>query len=111
MLPILSQLYSNPWFCKAPELDDAIRRTTDYIRALAASIGETSYPRIVLPLATLRSNFENVLFTPELMEELRESVVVVSIESAPKNVPEGLKYLIDVPCECISVALNVGRPS
>ncbi|KAK4705359.1 solute carrier family 35 (UDP-sugar transporter), member A1/2/3, partial [Phenoliferia sp. Uapishka_3] len=96
-LPILSQLYTNPWGCQNPDLHDAIKQTTRYIRQIVASVGPTDYPRIVIPVATLRSNLEKELFTPELMEELKDSVVIVSIESAPKSYKEGLKYLIDVP--------------
>ncbi|GJN87831.1 hypothetical protein Rhopal_000786-T1 [Rhodotorula paludigena] len=95
-LPILSQLWSNPWRCEATELRDAIERTTQFLRDLVASVGETPYPRIVVPIATLRSNLEEIL-APELMAELKDSVVFVSIENAPKTHAEGLKYLIDVP--------------
>ncbi|BGP29323.1 hypothetical protein JCM10296v2_001062 [Rhodotorula toruloides] len=95
-LPLLSQMWSNPWGCQAPELKEAIERTTQYVGDLAASVGKTDYPRIVLPIATIRSNLESV-FTTEVMEELRDSVVFVSIENAPKNVREGMKYTIDVP--------------
>ncbi|GAA6015564.1 hypothetical protein JCM10207_008127 [Rhodosporidiobolus poonsookiae] len=95
-LPVLGQLWSNAWGCQAPELLEGIRRTTQYLRDLAASVGETRYPRIVVPIATIRSNLEDV-FTPEVMEELKDSVVLVSIENAPKKYKEGLKYLIDVP--------------
>jgi hypothetical protein len=35
------------------------------------------------------------------MDELKDKVVLVSIENAPKAHPEGLKYLIDVPCKRI----------
>ncbi|GAA6029995.1 hypothetical protein JCM8097_009206 [Rhodosporidiobolus ruineniae] len=96
-LPVLSQLWSNPWGCQAEELLDGIRRTTQYMRDIAASVGQTRYPRIIVPLTTLRSNFENDVFTPEVMEEIKDSVVLVSIENAPKKHKEMLKYLIDVP--------------
>ncbi|GAA5974127.1 hypothetical protein JCM11641_003450 [Rhodosporidiobolus odoratus] len=96
-LPVLSQIWANPWGCNAPELLDGIRRTTQYMRDLAASVGQTRYPRIVVPIATIRSNLEREVFTPEIMEELKDSVVLVSIENAPKTHKEGMKYLIDVP--------------
>ncbi|KAI5481071.1 UDP-galactose translocator, glycosyltransferase family 47 protein [Pseudohyphozyma bogoriensis] len=96
-LPVLSQLYSNPWNCDNVDLADAIRQTTAYIRQIVASVGPTSYPRIILPVATIRSNLERELFTPELMEEIKDSVVMVSIENAPKSYKEGMKYMIDVP--------------
>ncbi|BGP37219.1 hypothetical protein JCM10449v2_001124 [Rhodotorula kratochvilovae] len=95
-LPVLSQIWSNPWGCSAPELEEGIARTTQFLRDLAASVGPSPYPRIVVPIATLRSNLERI-FTPELMEELKDSVVLVSIENAPKDTVEGMKYLIDVP--------------
>ena len=37
--------------------------------------------------------------TPEFMNEIKDSVIMVSIENAPKTYEEGMKYLIDVPCE------------
>ncbi|KAM0751822.1 hypothetical protein T439DRAFT_342743 [Meredithblackwellia eburnea MCA 4105] len=96
-LPILSQLYSNPWGCQDPDLIEGIKQTTRYIRQIVDSVGATEYPRIILPVATIRSNLERELFKPELMEELKDSVIVVSIEGAPKSYKEGMKYLIDVP--------------
>lgn len=33
------------------------------------------------------------------MNEIKDSVIMVSIENAPKTYEEGMKYLIDVPCE------------
>ncbi|BGP13220.1 hypothetical protein JCM10213_005010 [Rhodosporidiobolus nylandii] len=96
-LPVLSQLWSNPWGCSAPELVDGIKRTTQYMRDLAASVGQTRYPRIVLPIATIRSNLERDVFTPGVMEEIQDSVVLVSIENAPKTYKEGMKFTIDVP--------------
>lgn len=98
-LPVLSQIYSNPWGCQDPDLIEGIKQTTNYIRQIVASVGPTEYPRIILPVATIRSNLERDLFLPELMEELKDSVVVVSIEGAPKSYKEGMKYMIDVPCE------------
>lgn len=77
---------------------EGIRRTTNYIRAFANSVEGTSYPRIVLPLATPRGNFEKVLLTPEIMEELKDTVIIVSTETAPRAYAEKLKYLIDLPC-------------
>lgn len=96
-LPLQSAVYANPWNCESALLARGIQQTTDYIRSVVASVGKTSYPRIVIPVTTLRSNLEHVLFTPELMEELKDSVVVLSIENAPKVHREGLKYLIDMP--------------
>ncbi|SCZ92521.1 BZ3500_MvSof-1268-A1-R1_Chr5-2g07939 [Microbotryum saponariae] len=96
-LPLLSLFYSNPWNCESKSLQEGIRQTTEYIRAIVHSVGKTAYPRIILPIAGVRSDVEDKLFTPELMEEFKDSVVVVSIESAPKRYPEALKYLIDVP--------------
>ncbi|KAL8280688.1 hypothetical protein RQP46_007011 [Phenoliferia psychrophenolica] len=96
-LPIMSQMYSNPWGCQEPDLVEAIKQTTNYIRQIVATVGPTEYPRIILPVATIRSNLEKELFLPELMEELKDSVVVVSIEGAPKSYMEGMKYMLDVP--------------
>ncbi|GAA5902970.1 hypothetical protein JCM6882_009659 [Rhodosporidiobolus microsporus] len=96
-LPVLSQIWSNAWGCTAPELLEGIRRMTQYLRDMSASVGETRYPRVVVPIATIRSNLERDIFTPEVMEELKDSVVLVSIENAPKTHKEGMKYLIDVP--------------
>lgn len=98
-LPILSQLYSNPWGCQDPTLMEGIKQTTAFIRQIVASVGRTPYPRIILPIATIRSNLERELFKPEFMEEIRDSVIVVSIEGAPKSYKEAMKYMIDVPCE------------
>jgi hypothetical protein len=36
------------------------------------------------------------------MEEIKDSVIMVSIENAPKTHREGMKYLIDVPCKLVS---------
>jgi len=33
------------------------------------------------------------------MNEIKDSVIMVSIENAPKTYEEGMKYLIDVPCK------------
>ncbi|KAK4702927.1 solute carrier family 35 (UDP-sugar transporter), member A1/2/3, partial [Phenoliferia sp. Uapishka_3] len=96
-VPILAQLYSNPWGCQDPDLLDSIKQTTSFIRDLVASVGPTPYPRIIIPVATIRSNLERQLFSPELMEEIKDSVIVVSIEGAPKSHKEAMKYMIDVP--------------
>jgi len=96
-LPLLSQIWSNPWGCPAAELEDGIKQTTQFLRDLAAAIGPTPYPRIVVPVTTIRSLLEPI-FTPELMAELKDSIVLVSIENAPQHTAEGLKYLIDLPC-------------
>jgi hypothetical protein len=106
-VPIRSQIFSNPWGCTAPDLLEGIRWTTKYIRALAESIGDTDYPRIVVPLATLRSNFEKEFLVPEIMEELKDKVVFVSIETAPKSQPEVLQYLIDVPCKSARIRSTI----
>lgn len=98
-LPVLSQIWSNPWGCQVPDLAEGIRQTTQFLRSIVASVGPTDYPRIILPVAGIRSNLEAQILTPELMEKLKDSVIIVSIESAPKTYQEGLKYLIDVPCE------------
>lgn len=74
-LPLLSQIYSNAWNCESPNLKAAIADTTAFIREMVVSVGVTSFPRIVLPVATIRSNLESELFTPELMEEMRDSVI------------------------------------
>ena len=100
-LPVLSQIWSNPWGCGSPTLHEGIKQTTEYIRQIAASIGKTPYPRLILPVAGIRSNLEASVLTTEFMEELKDSLVVVSIETAPKSLPEGLKYLIDVPCKLV----------
>ncbi|GAA5863321.1 hypothetical protein JCM1840_007486 [Sporobolomyces johnsonii] len=96
-LPVLSQIWSNPWGCSAPELLDGIRQTSQYLRDIVASVGETRYPRIILPIAPVRSQLERDILTPELMDEIKDSVIVVSIENAPKTHQERMKYLIDVP--------------
>ncbi|GAA5979075.1 hypothetical protein JCM10908_002796 [Rhodotorula pacifica] len=95
-MPVLSEVWANAWGCKAPEWKEAAARTTQFLRDLAKSVGDTDYPPIVLPIATIRSNLDWV-FTPELMDELKDKVVLVSIENAPKDHNEGFKYLIDVP--------------
>lgn len=97
-MPVLSEVWANAWGCDAPEWKQAAMRATQFLRDLAKSVGDTSYPPIVLPITTIRSNMDWV-FTPELMDELKDKVVLVSIENAPKAHPEGLKYLIDVPCK------------
>ncbi|KAK4052095.1 hypothetical protein OIV83_002389 [Microbotryomycetes sp. JL201] len=96
-LPVWGQALANSWHCEDPVLREGIQHTISYIRQIVASVGKSPYPRIILPLATIRSNFEHNLLTRKLMEEFKDSVIVVSIESAPKSQPEGLKYLIDVP--------------
>ena len=98
-LPVLSQLWSNPWGCPDPDLLYAIERTTQLLREITAQIGPSPYPRIILPIATIRSNLERSVFTPELMDELKDSVIVVSIENALKTNEEGMNYTIDLPCE------------
>lgn len=42
---------------------------------------------------------ERDVLTPEFMNEIKDSVIMVSIENAPKTYEEGMKYLIDVPCK------------
>ncbi len=96
-LPILSQVISNPWDCGEELLMQGIDQTVEYIREIVRSVGHSTYPRVVLPVTTLRSNLEEVLFTPELMEEIKDQVIVVSIENAPKAHKEKMKYLIDLP--------------
>lgn len=107
-LPVLSQIWSNPWGCQVPDLAEGIRQTTEYLRQIVASVGPTDYPRIILPVAGIRSNLEAQILTPEIMEELKDSVIIVSIESAPKTYQEGLKYLIDVPCEFARLSDSLG---
>lgn len=104
-MPVLSEVWANAWGCEAPEWKQAAMRATQFLRDLAKSVGDTSYPPIILPITTIRSNMDWVL-TPELMDELKDKVVLVSIENAPKAHPEGLKYLIDVPCKCRSRSSN-----
>ncbi|GAA5841185.1 hypothetical protein JCM3766R1_001697 [Sporobolomyces carnicolor] len=96
-VPVLSQLWSNPWGCPDPNLHQGIADTTRLLRRLVQEVGPTSYPRIVLALSPIRSQLERDVFTPELMKEFRDSVVVVSIENALKTNPEGMKYTIDLP--------------
>ena len=96
-LPILSQVLSNPWNCGVETLTQGIDQTVEFIRATVRAVGKSEYPRVIIPVTTLRSNLEKVLFTPELMEELKDSVIVVSIENAPKAHKERMNYLIDVP--------------
>lgn len=99
-LPLISEIWANAWGCKAPELEAAAVRVAHFVRDLAKSAGDATYPRIILPIATIRSNLDWI-FTPQLMAELRDKVVLVSIENAPKVHPEGFKYLIDVPCQSL----------
>ncbi|GAA5894456.1 uncharacterized protein JCM6883_002108 [Sporobolomyces salmoneus] len=96
-LPVLSQIWSNPWGCNSPVLKDGVAQTTRFLRDLVQIVGKTNYPRIILPLSPIRSNLEKEVLTPEVMAEIKDSVIMVSIENAPKNVREGMKYLIDVP--------------
>ncbi|GAA5873279.1 hypothetical protein JCM3774_005930 [Rhodotorula dairenensis] len=95
-MPVLSEIWANAWGCQAPEWKEAAARTTQFLRDLAKSVGDTAYPTIILPIATIRSNLDRI-FTPELMDELKDKVILVSIENAPKSHAEGFKYLIDVP--------------
>ncbi|GAA5923909.1 uncharacterized protein JCM15063_005496 [Sporobolomyces koalae] len=96
-VPVLSQLWSNPWGCPDPNLISGISRTTQLLRQLVAQVGPSPYPRIVLAISPIRSQLERDVFTPELMQEFNESVVVVSIENALKTNAEGMKYTIDLP--------------
>lgn len=98
----------------SPEWTRAQEETTLELRRLAKSFAASPYPRIIVPVATIRK-FENKrLLTPEIMEELKDSVrislqssgtrsltraqiIVFGIETDPLYVPEGLKYTIDVP--------------
>lgn len=97
-LPVLSYFYSNPGGeCDAPRLHEGIRQTTSYIRQLAKSIGDTPYPRIILPLAGIRANLQHQLFTPEIMAELKDRVIVVGVEGASKSYVEGMEYVLDLP--------------
>ncbi|GAA6022753.1 hypothetical protein JCM8202_002765 [Rhodotorula sphaerocarpa] len=95
-LPLFSEIWANPWGCKREELASAAARVTQFIRDLAKSAGDTPYPPIILPLATIRSKFDSV-FTPDVMAELKDKVILVSIENAPHQHAEGFRYLIDVP--------------
>ncbi|GAA5976863.1 hypothetical protein JCM5350_007271 [Sporobolomyces pararoseus] len=96
-VPVLSQLWSNPWGCPDPNLHLGMAQTTRLIRQLVKQVGPTPYPRIVLAISPIRSQLERDVFTPELMKEFKDSVVVVSIENALKSTPEGMNYTIDLP--------------
>ncbi|GAA6061178.1 hypothetical protein JCM10212_002391 [Sporobolomyces blumeae] len=96
-LPVLSQIWSNPWGCQSPVLADGIRQTTQFLSDIVDIVGKTPYPRIILPLSPIRSNLERDVLTPEFMNKIKDSVILVSIENAPKTYPEGMKYTIDVP--------------
>lgn len=97
-VPILSQLWSNPWGCQDPNLLLGISQTTQLLRKLVAQVGPSSYPKIVVAVSPIRSQLERNVFTPEIMEEFKDSLVVVSIENALKSTPEGMNYTIDLPC-------------
>ncbi|GAA5887187.1 hypothetical protein JCM16303_002221 [Sporobolomyces ruberrimus] len=96
-VPILSQLWSNPWGCQDPNLLLGISQTTQLLRKLVAQVGPSSYPKIVVAVSPIRSQLERNVFTPEIMEEFKDSLVVVSIENALKSTPEGMNYTIDLP--------------
>lgn len=96
-IPFYSIIGSGGWSCDSKSFNEALDANTAAIISFALSLPDAGYPRIILPIATVR-NFQNTkLLTPEVMEALREKVVVVSIESAPLWQDEGMKYLIDVP--------------
>jgi hypothetical protein len=96
-IPIHSQIYSNPWNCNSPKLLEGIAQTTTFIREMVRLVGVTPYPRIILPIATIRSNLEKEVFTAEFMEEMKNSVIILGIENALKSTVEGMTYTIDVP--------------
>lgn len=97
-LPIIGQTLANPWGCDAPDLKSGIRETIDFVRSMAASIDNSTstYPRLILPIAVIRSILEDSLLTPEIQRELADKVVMVGIEGAPRS-PELMKYVIDLP--------------
>ncbi|GAA5915064.1 uncharacterized protein JCM6883_004230 [Sporobolomyces salmoneus] len=96
-VPLLSQLWSNPWGCPDPNLHLGMAQSTQLIRQLVKQVGPTPYPRILLALSPIRSQLERDVFTPELMEEFKDSVVAVSIENALKTNTEGMNFTIDLP--------------
>ncbi|GAA5863328.1 hypothetical protein JCM1840_007489 [Sporobolomyces johnsonii] len=113
-LPVLSQIWSNPWGCEHAELHYGIQRTTRFLRDMVAKVGPSPYPRIILPIAPVRSQLERNVLTPEIMDEIRDSVILVSIENAPKTHQERMKYLIDVPYPTafhLSLSSNGSRPT
>merc|ERR1711939_1280826 len=86
-LPIIGQTLANPWGCDAPDLKSGIRETIDFVRSMAASIDNSTstYPRLILPIAVIRSILEDSLLTPEIQRELADKVVMVGIEGAPRS--------------------------
>ncbi|GAA6061177.1 hypothetical protein JCM10212_002390 [Sporobolomyces blumeae] len=96
-LPVLSQIWTNPWGCGSPVLAEGIKETTQFLADVVHFAGNSTYPRVILPISPIRSQLERGVLTPEFMEEIKDSVVLVSIENAPKNFAEGMKYTIDVP--------------
>ena len=96
-LPFYSIYGSGGWGCDSRAYNEALAANTAAIIDFAESLPDAEYPRLILPIATVR-NFQNKkILTPEAMEILREKVVIVSIESASLWQEEGMKYLIDVP--------------
>lgn len=96
-IPFFSIIGSGGWSCDSKAFNEALAANTAAIVDFARSLPDAGYPRIILPIATVRNFQNNKLLTPEAMAALSEKVVVVSIESAPLWQEEGMKYLIDVP--------------
>lgn len=96
-LPLFTMFLANPWHCHVPEFKSLILETVIVIRELVASLPPSSYPRIILPIAPIRYSMEDILLTPEIMSEIKNDVIVMSIEGAPNRHREGMDYVIDVP--------------
>lgn len=97
-LPFYSLLHAEPFgICTvSPQFSQAVKDTITSIRQLAASLPST-YPRLIIPMSVVRIAENTKLFTPEIMAEIREKVILVSFESTALFVEEGLHTLIDIP--------------
>lgn len=65
--------------------------------AFIADLPDRGYPQFILPIALCRVDQNVGLLTEILMDELKDKVIVMGIETDPLFLNEGMKYTIDVP--------------
>lgn len=92
-------------FCSYPGTRAVlIESVTNEIRALANELAEMAkvagldaYPRLVIPIATVRRFSNYKLLTQVIAEELKDKIVLLGIETDPLIYEDPLKYVVQVP--------------
>lgn len=79
-LPLLTMYLSNPWFCSNKEFTSNITEQIAGVLDIIAMEESSEFPRFILPLAPIRTAMELNLFTPVVMEDIKDKVILVGIE-------------------------------